>query len=254
MPDSPARASTTCAGSSASTPPTGTSSIARPRVGPKGSSRSRTSRPPDGAGSVEPGSRRRVPRCSCRYSCVRSSPSTGPTSSRSPPGSRQLEAVRDLAGVQAGLKWPNDVVVDDRKLAGILAEADGAGAVVVGMGCNVRSEVLPEDLVAIATAVQVDRRELLAVWLRAYDARLSSLDAIVPEAIARSATLGRRVRVEPRARDVRGDGDGSHRRRLPCRRRPRRQRGRRRPPPLRRVADRSGPPITRRRVRGASRR
>src|SRR5262245_5319408 len=43
---------------------------------------------------------------------------------------------RHDASEPARLKWPNDVVVGDRKLAGILAEADGGGAVVVGMGCN----------------------------------------------------------------------------------------------------------------------
>ena len=95
-----------------------------------------------------------------------------------------------------GLKWPNDVVVDDRKLAGILAEADGAGAVVVGMGCNVRPEALPADLADIATAVDVDRAALLVAWLRAYDARLGALGSVVADAVARSATLGRRVRVE----------------------------------------------------------
>ena len=46
-----------------------------------------------------------------------------------------------FAGI--ALKWPNDVVVGERKLAGILAEADGAGAVVVGMGCNVMTHPHP---------------------------------------------------------------------------------------------------------------
>src|SRR5947207_861906 len=42
-----------------------------------------------------------------------------------------VSAVDVVAGVRARLKWPNDLVVDDRKVAGVLAEADG-GAVVVG--------------------------------------------------------------------------------------------------------------------------
>jgi BirA family biotin operon repressor/biotin-[acetyl-CoA-carboxylase] ligase len=100
------------------------------------------------------------------------------------------------ASIRPGLKWPNDVVVDDRKLAGILAEADGAGAVVVGMGCNVQPDALPPDLVDIATAVAVDRAALLVAWLRAYDTRLDALDGVVADAVVRSATLGRRVRVE----------------------------------------------------------
>jgi BirA family biotin operon repressor/biotin-[acetyl-CoA-carboxylase] ligase len=98
--------------------------------------------------------------------------------------------------VPAGLKWPNDVVVDDRKVAGILAEADGAGAIVVGMGCNVRPGALPPELADIATAVDVDREQLLVEWLVAYDARLDALDGVVADATARSATIGRRVRVE----------------------------------------------------------
>jgi BirA family transcriptional regulator, biotin operon repressor / biotin---[acetyl-CoA-carboxylase] ligase len=94
------------------------------------------------------------------------------------------------------LKWPNDVVVGDRKVAGILAEADGGGAVVVGMGCNVRPDALPPELREIAAAVAVDREDLLVEWLQAYDARLDALDRVVADAAARSATIGRRVRVE----------------------------------------------------------
>ncbi len=64
------------------------------------------------------------------------------------------------------------------------------------MGCNVRPDVLPVELAEIATAVAVDREELLGEWLRAYDARLDALDGVVADATSRSATLGRRVRVE----------------------------------------------------------
>ncbi len=112
-------------------------------------------------------------------------------------GLAALDAIAALSTARpAGLKWPNDVVVADRKLAGILAEADGVGAVVVGMGCNVQPGALPPELAEIATAVEVDRSDLLALWLRAYDDRLRGLDSVVADAAARSATLGRRVRVE----------------------------------------------------------
>jgi BirA family biotin operon repressor/biotin-[acetyl-CoA-carboxylase] ligase len=117
-------------------------------------------------------------------------------------GLAALDAIGTLGGDQAlapgraGLKWPNDVVVDDRKLAGILAEADGAGAVVVGMGCNVQPDVLPDELWEIAAAVPLDRARLLVEWLRAYDRRLAALDTVIADAVSRSATLGRRVRVE----------------------------------------------------------
>ena len=101
-----------------------------------------------------------------------------------------------LAGADARLKWPNDVVVDDRKLAGILAESDGAGAIVVGMGLNLRDDWFPPDLAATATACETDRDELLEQWLRAFDAQLDALDGVLDAARACSATLGRRVRVE----------------------------------------------------------
>jgi BirA family biotin operon repressor/biotin-[acetyl-CoA-carboxylase] ligase len=100
------------------------------------------------------------------------------------------------ASQPARLKWPNDVVVGDRKLAGILAEADGGGAVVVGMGCNVRPDAIAPELREIAAAVAVDREDLLVEWLRAYDTRLDALDRVVRDAAACSATVGRRVRVE----------------------------------------------------------
>src|SRR5207248_4297447 len=45
-------------------------------------------------------------------------------------------ALNEQAGVEAALKWPNDVIVNDRKVAGVLAEAAG-GAVVIGVGLNV---------------------------------------------------------------------------------------------------------------------
>ncbi len=107
-----------------------------------------------------------------------------------------LAAVDALPGTPALVKWPNDVVVDDRKLAGILAEADGAGAVVVGVGINVRDDWFPPELRDTATAVTIDRTELLVAWLRAYDARLDALDSVLVDAAVCSATLGRRVRVQ----------------------------------------------------------
>lgn len=71
-------------------------------------------------------------------------------------------AVRD--GVQAAtglapqLKWPNDALVDRRKLAGILAEGLGVGtpgqAVVIGVGLNLRPTAYPPDVAARATSLE----------------------------------------------------------------------------------------------------
>lgn len=118
------------------------------------------------------------------------------------------DAVRDLAGIDARIKWPNDLVVDGRKLAGLLAEAVPGVALVVGMGCNVAWSELPHELAETATAcnlvsdVEIDRAELLVAWLVHFDALLTRFDdpaslvSFRDTAAERSATLGRRVRVE----------------------------------------------------------
>ena len=54
------------------------------------------------------------------------------------------QACRDL-GAPAGVKWPNDVVIHDRKLAGVLVETNSTGLVAVGIGLNVTNPV-PEDV------------------------------------------------------------------------------------------------------------
>lgn len=115
-------------------------------------------------------------------------------------------AVEEVAGVDAGLKWPNDVVVDDRKLAGLLAEAEG-DALVIGVGCNVNWESFPDELVAIATACNlevgriVDRDVLLDAFLDHFANCLDRGDAVVDAYRFRLATVGRAVRVQ----HVRGD-------------------------------------------------
>jgi BirA family transcriptional regulator, biotin operon repressor / biotin---[acetyl-CoA-carboxylase] ligase len=107
-----------------------------------------------------------------------------------------LAVIDALPGTDARVKWPNDVVVDDRKLAGILAEADGAGAIVIGMGLNVRADGLAPEVRDTAAACDLDRHELLVAWLCRLHTRLDALDDTVRDAIACSATLGRHVRVE----------------------------------------------------------
>ncbi len=74
--------------------------------------------------------------------------------------------VRRMTGLDARLKWPNDVLLDDRKCGGILAELDGDGAVVVGFGLNVtlREDELPRPdatSLALAGATGLDRGALL---------------------------------------------------------------------------------------------
>lgn len=115
-------------------------------------------------------------------------------------------AEAQLPGREVAVKWPNDVLVDGRKICGILAEAT-SDAVIVGAGVNtfMSAEQLP---VPTATSfavigVDVDEDRLLADYLRRLEQLISLLrtteDAAASglhrAATARSATLGRVVRV-----------------------------------------------------------
>ena len=64
------------------------------------------------------------------------------------------DAIEDLTGQGAGLKWPNDVTLDGRKVAGVLCEA-GAEGIVVGVGVNVGQQEadFPADLRSQATSL-----------------------------------------------------------------------------------------------------
>lgn len=147
--------------------------------------------------------------------------------------------VEAVAGFAPRLKWPNDLVWPgdgtgaDRKLAGILAEADwpassaiSAGwrdpapgekaVVVVGIGMNVRWPTdLPPELAEVAIAMNhivdrpLDREDLLVALLSELAPRYSALVAgeragLLDDWRARSATLGQRVRIERGADDVEG--------------------------------------------------
>jgi BirA family transcriptional regulator, biotin operon repressor / biotin---[acetyl-CoA-carboxylase] ligase len=110
------------------------------------------------------------------------------------------QAVHEVAGLHASLKWPNDLVVGDRKLAGLLAEVDG-DALAVGVGCNVNWDAFPPELAGIATACNletgrpVDRDALLDAFLDAFDHTLAD-DQVVEAYRDLLTTLGRRVRVQ----------------------------------------------------------
>jgi BirA family transcriptional regulator, biotin operon repressor / biotin---[acetyl-CoA-carboxylase] ligase len=66
------------------------------------------------------------------------------------------EACEHAAGVECAIKWPNDVWVEGRKLAGILVEGrPQEGWAVVGVGLNVGTTEFPEDLREIATSLAI---------------------------------------------------------------------------------------------------
>jgi len=115
-----------------------------------------------------------------------------------------VEGIRAATGLLAALKWPNDLYVNDRKLAGILAETPG-GHVVLGFGINVRRTAYPPEIAERATSVEqelgraidldVPLVECLAALAARYDDLRNGRTAAVLDAWRRYARplLGRMV-------------------------------------------------------------
>jgi BirA family biotin operon repressor/biotin-[acetyl-CoA-carboxylase] ligase len=133
-----------------------------------------------------------------------------------------VDAIAKTTGVTGSLKWPNDILIAERKVAGILAEVgheypDGATAVVVGIGINLafprgwletasgdEGRAIAERATTLeeATGVRPTRDAVLEAFLGALDARVgheptaASLPSILAESRARMATIGRIVQIE----------------------------------------------------------
>ncbi|MEU4416409.1 biotin--[acetyl-CoA-carboxylase] ligase [Nocardia salmonicida] len=122
-----------------------------------------------------------------------------------------VDALRGTAGISPELKWPNDVLLDGRKLAGILAEVATTGispAVVVGIGMNVdldESELpVPHATsLTLAGARDVDRTALVAAILTEFARRFTAWERagwetadLMAEYRERCATIGIEVRAE----------------------------------------------------------
>jgi len=119
------------------------------------------------------------------------------------------ETLAQVCGVRPTLKWPNDLMFDDRKVAGILAEVV-AHQVVIGLGLNLDSvdpALARATSVRAATGVTLTPDAVLTPYLDAVARRYDALGSATGRAALRSDfiahldTLGRRVRVE-RTHDV----------------------------------------------------
>ncbi|MGH9114974.1 MAG: biotin--[acetyl-CoA-carboxylase] ligase, partial [Acidimicrobiales bacterium] len=112
-------------------------------------------------------------------------------------------ACSEVAGFTPDLKWPNDLMIGDRKLAGILAQVAG-GAVVVGMGLNVREAPPGAAFADEAAGRVVDRAALLEAWLIGLDGLLGRWDEVAVLYRDSCATVGRRVVVQREGPDLVG--------------------------------------------------
>ena len=115
-------------------------------------------------------------------------------------------AIADVSGLAPDLRWPNDVLLGEKKCAGILAQIEG-DAVIAGIGINVGHTSFPPDIAALATSLRlagasVSREVLLAALVTAVEESCGVLTASGPAAICdaftRASTYaqGRRVHVE----------------------------------------------------------
>lgn len=122
------------------------------------------------------------------------------------------DAVREQTGLEADIRWPNDVLLNGKKFCGILtemhAEPHQVRFVVVGIGINVNNAKLPDALAAAATSLriesgrQISRMELTVKLLRALERDYNQFlqpggAAALVERFARASTWasGKRVRI-----------------------------------------------------------
>jgi BirA family biotin operon repressor/biotin-[acetyl-CoA-carboxylase] ligase len=142
-----------------------------------------------------------------------------------------VRAIRARTGLEAEIKWPNDVQIQGRKVAGILtelsAEVDSVRHLILGVGVNVNQETadFPEALRGIATSLRretgqfVERAPLAARILeeleldyaRIRDARF---EEVANEWERHCSTLGKPVRIQVGDRVMQGraealDGEGA---------------------------------------------
>lgn len=118
------------------------------------------------------------------------------------------KAIREYTGLDCKIKWPNDIIVGNKKLVGILtemsAEFDGVEYVVTGIGINAEHTSFPEEIshkatsIFIETGLHIDKNEFLACVFNHIenefvknDMRLS--ESALKEYTALCATIGRKV-------------------------------------------------------------
>jgi BirA family biotin operon repressor/biotin-[acetyl-CoA-carboxylase] ligase len=130
-----------------------------------------------------------------------------------------VRALRRATGLTPGIKWPNDLLLNGRKMGGILtemeSESDQIRHLVVGLGLNVNNIRFPAELKTTATSLALEagrpfsRLEILKAWLEEfedlYDRFLArQFPAILAEWQTYAVTLGQEVRVRQGAVEICG--------------------------------------------------
>lgn len=129
-----------------------------------------------------------------------------------------------MTGLEAGIKWPNDVVVDGHKVCGILTEmsteVDYINYVVIGTGINVNQTEFPEEIREIAGSLKqaaghaIARAELVAVVMEELEdlygtfLKTEDLSALKEEYNKHCVTCGHEIRVLEPGHEYTGTTEG----------------------------------------------
>jgi BirA family transcriptional regulator, biotin operon repressor / biotin---[acetyl-CoA-carboxylase] ligase len=134
-------------------------------------------------------------------------------------GLATAESIVNAAAVAPDLRWPNDVLLNGKKCAGILVQLHD-GVLVAGIGINVNQSSFPEELAGTATSLRIvtgrqhDLEKLLALLLAQLEQHLDNLLQNGRESVLRafsqasSYVRGRRVVVEQDTGEITGVTDG----------------------------------------------
>ncbi|MFW2368736.1 MAG: biotin--[acetyl-CoA-carboxylase] ligase [Desulforhopalus sp.] len=124
------------------------------------------------------------------------------------------ETLRQDYGVEADVKWPNDILVDGRKLCGMLSEMEAEGDMTtflnIGIGINVNNDPTPLEQRAISLTQllqrQVDRKGLLVNFLDRFEQNLEQAmsESVIDRWKIHNATLGRAVSVQTHNETIEG--------------------------------------------------
>lgn len=91
-------------------------------------------------------------------------------------------AVEEVCGVRCDLRWPNDLMLNQRKVAGIMVQSADKGALIAGIGINVNQTAFPEELQPIATSLRMETGHEFE--------KERLLDVVVAESLKYAALLG----------------------------------------------------------------
>jgi BirA family transcriptional regulator, biotin operon repressor / biotin---[acetyl-CoA-carboxylase] ligase len=130
-------------------------------------------------------------------------------------GLATAEALRNAAGVSCDLRWPNDLMIGERKVAGILVQLSGSVAI-AGIGINLSHTAFDGELAEIATSLKIetgretDATEILIALIRAVDRCIVLDQNTILRQFERASSYasGRRVVVQQPEGDIEGTTAG----------------------------------------------